>query len=91
MSDLILPVKGIYFEQILSGEKLEEYRLDNAYWQKRLLGKFQDRVIVTLGYPSRDDHERRIVRPYKGWVRKTITHPHFGPEPVAVFAIWVGA
>lgn len=89
MTDLILAVKGEYFDQIKSGEKTEEYREFNAYWIKRLNGRVRpyDRVIITRGYPKRDDKEKRIVFPYVGWQKKTITHKHFGDRPVEVFAI----
>ena len=85
--DLVLPLKREYFEQIKAGTKPEEYRLRNAYWVKRLEGKTFDRMVLTLGYPKRDDEARRLVLPYKGYVVKEITHPHFGPDPVHVFAL----
>lgn len=91
MADLILPVKRIYFEQMRDGTKPDEFRLVNDYWTKRLLGRSYDRVIVTLGYPKADDAERRLVRPWRGFTQQTITHPHFGPSPVEVFAIHIGA
>lgn len=88
MADLVLPLKREYFEQIKSGEKWFEYRLRNEYWRKRLEGHgAYDRVILTLGYPKRDDESRRIERPWRGFKKTTITHPHFGPEPVQVYAI----
>lgn len=89
MKTLILPVKRIYFEQIASGEKQEEFRLANAYWAKRLEGKQYSRVIVTLGYPHKDDSDRRLEFPWRGFARKTITHPHFGLDAVDVYAIKV--
>lgn len=91
MSDLILPLKREYFEAIRDGSKTEEYRLCNAYWHKRLVQSFArfDRIVLTLGYPAKDNHERRLIRPWQGFVRKTITHPHFGPHPVEVYAIKV--
>ena len=48
-----------------------------------------DRLIITKGYPKRDDSSRRIDVPYGGYEIKTITHPHFGDKPVKVFAIKV--
>jgi hypothetical protein len=87
MADLVLPLKRQYFEQIKRGEKLEEYRLCSTYWQKRLEGREYDRVILTLGYPAKDDSERFLVRPWRGFIRRLITHPHFGSEPVEVYAI----
>ena len=96
MTDLILPLKREYFEAIKAGTKTKEYRLCNPYWRARLINVHNilydeprqfDRVILTLGYPRGDAAERRIVRPWRGYTIKTITHPHFGPEPVHVYAI----
>lgn len=89
MADLVLPLKREYFEAIRDGSMTEEYRLCTPYWQKRLASPFglYDRIVLTLGYPARDDHARRLVRPWRGYTIKTITHPHFGPEPVTVYAI----
>jgi hypothetical protein len=92
---LQLALKFEYFDAIKAGTKLEEYRLDNEFWQKRLivggpkgvLARTFDGIILTRGYPKRGDPERTIELPWRGWARKTITHPHFGPSPVFVFAI----
>jgi hypothetical protein len=96
MANLQLAVNGEYFDQMKRGEKTEEYRLVSSYWQKRLfygftqnLPKKYDRLIITKGYPKRDDASRRIDVPYEGCEVKMITHPHFGPDPVKVFAIKV--
>lgn len=89
MSNLQLPLKRIYFEQIRSGEKTEEFRLQTPYWTKRLVDRDYENVILTLGYPSRDDQSRRLIRPWRGFIARTITHPHFGPDPVSVYAIKV--
>lgn len=87
MSTLHLPLKGEYFDQIKAGTKPEEFRLANDYWRKRLVGRTYDCIELTRGYPKRDDTERRLVLPYRGYRQTTITHPHFGSEPVEVFAI----
>ncbi|TEA78684.1 ASCH domain-containing protein [Allopusillimonas ginsengisoli] len=87
MTDLILPLKREYFEQIKAGTKAEEYRLVTPYWTRRLDRRHFTRLILTLGYPPKDDASRRIELPYRGYEIKTITHPHFGPEPVRVYAI----
>ena len=89
MTALILPVKRIYFEQIASGEKPEEFRLVNAFWAKRLEGRQYSRVIVTLGSPKRTDTARRLEFPWRGVTKQTITHEHFGPDSVEVYAIRV--
>lgn len=89
--NLIIPVKGIYFDQIKAGTKLEEYRLVTGFWTKRLVGRTYDHVIMTRGYPKADDHARRLVIPWRGFQRLKLLHPHFGPDPVEVYAIDVSA
>lgn len=89
MPNLVLPLKREYFEAIRDGRKPEEYRLCSPHWRKRLEGSEYEQIVLTLGYPAREDHERRIVRPWQGYTIKTITHPHFGPDPVQVYAISV--
>lgn len=86
---LTLPLNGEYFDQIASGEKLEEYRLSNAFWSKRLMFKDFDTVVLTRGYPKGGgvEGETRLTRKWQGYQVRTITHPHFGDEPVEVFAI----
>ena len=89
MIDLTLPLNFIYFDQIKAGTKVEEFRLRTPFWTRRLAGRSYDRIVLTRGYPARDDHERRLVLPWRGLRETTITHPHFGPDPVEVFAIRV--
>lgn len=86
---LTLALKAEYFNAIKGGEKLEEYRLETAYWRKRLQGRTYDKIVLTCGYPRSDELDRRIERPWRGYQLKTITHPFFGPNPVAVYAIHV--
>ncbi len=87
--DLRLPVKREYFDQIKSGQKLEEYRAITPYWKKRIEGKTFDRVIITLGYPKSDDLDRMLFRAWRGYVTKTIIHKHFDFKPTKVYAIRV--
>ncbi|HFV9492597.1 TPA: ASCH domain-containing protein [Salmonella enterica subsp. enterica serovar Chester] len=89
MKNLQLAVKSEYFDAMKKGEKTEEYRMVNDYWAKRLVGRDFDRLIITKGYPKRGDKSRRIECKYRGYDIKEITHPHFGNEPVKVFAIKV--
>lgn len=84
---LHLPMKAVYFDAIRDGEKPEEFRLVTPFWTKRLEGREYAGIILKRGYPKADDDARILVMPWRGYVRKTITHPHFGPEPVEVFAI----
>lgn len=87
MAKLQLALIGEYFNAIKAGTKTEEYRLATPFWTLRLVGRSYDRIILTLGYPKRGDPERTLELPWRGFTRKTITHPHFGPDPVEVFAI----
>jgi hypothetical protein len=84
---LTLPLKAEYFDAIKAGTKPKEFRLANAYWTRRLLNRTYDRVVLTRGYPPRSDKSRRLERAWRGCEITTITHPHFGPDPVTVFAI----
>jgi len=85
--NLTLPVKAQYFRDIQNRTKREEYRLVTDYWTKRLQRRIYENVIITLGYPRRDDTERRIALPWGGYEIKTITHPEWNNKPVKVFAI----
>ncbi|SDR54502.1 hypothetical protein SAMN05443245_7442 [Paraburkholderia fungorum] len=87
---LFLPLKGFYFDEIRAGRKPEEFRLETDHWRKRLVGRHYDFVLMTRGYPRADDFRRQLLVPWRGYVPRTITHPHFGIDPVAVFAIDVG-
>jgi hypothetical protein len=87
VTTLTLPMKGVYFDQIAAGQKPEEYRQATAYWRRRLEGRSFDRIVLTRGYPKGTDHDRILVLPWRGLRLTTITHEHFGPNPVEVFAI----
>lgn len=87
MKVLTLPLKREFFEAIKSGKKLEEYRVYNEYWRKRIEGNSFDKIVLTLGYPKRDDSSRRIVRPWLGYKIKMIRN--FDGFLVKVFAIKV--
>lgn len=89
MTALTIPVNGIYFDQIKARSKIREFRLRNDYWTKRLRGRSYSSVVLTRGYPKGGgiEGETRLTLEWRGFTEETITHPHFGPEPVAVFAI----
>lgn len=78
MSDLIIPVRRKWFEQIKVGTKTEEYRERKPYWTGRLIGHQYDRVIITLGYPSKWDWRRRLIFRYYGYVMKEVENEEFG-------------
>ena len=83
---LRLNLKGVYFDAIKKGEKTHEYRLAET-WEKRLSGKQYDEIHLFLGYPKHGDETKTIRRQWKGYTVTTITHPHFGANPVRVLAI----
>jgi len=89
MAKLHLNLKGQYFEQISSGEKMHEYRLQTPYWSRRLVGRSFDGIVLKKGYPKASVKDRTIERPWLGFECKEISHPFFGPLPVQVFAIRV--
>lgn len=86
---LHLPLKGEYFDQIASGEKVEEYRLRTTFWHKRIVGRTYDSIVLTRGYPKGGGVEgvSRLTRQWRGYRMCELTHPHFGPHPASVFAI----
>jgi len=88
MKYLILHVKKKYFDQIRNEEKSFEYRLQTKYWKKRLVGRRYAGIKIYCGYPKSTDGYRILLRKWVGYgLLQTITHEHFGPEPVDVFSI----
>lgn len=87
MRALHLALKSEYFDAIRDGTKAEEFRLATPYWAKRLEAREYDIVVLTKGYPKAGDPDRTLIRKWRGAYGTTITHPHFGPEPVDVYAI----
>lgn len=87
MKILHLNLKKQYFEDIKNGSKLFEYRLVTNFWTKRLKSDDFDKILIKSGYPKSGDTNRIIERPYRGYMKTFITHPHFGPDPVNVYAI----
>lgn len=87
MGDLHLHVRAEYFEAIKRGEKTEEYRLYNDYWGAKFLLREMafDGIVIYNAYKSGE--ENRLRFPWNGLEIKQLTHPHFGPDPVTVFAI----
>ena len=92
-TDLILPLKAVYFDQIRSGTKQLEYRLLNSHWGKRLVGRSYRHVVLLRGYPKGGGAEgvTRLTRAWRGFTVTTLRHEHFGSDPVAVYAIDVSA
>jgi len=93
MKDLILNLKGEYFDKIEFGTKYEEFRECTKYWKARLLvdGKHRKfgRIIIRRGYPKTGDTSRELVRPWRGFIERKMVHKEFGEKPTSVFAIRV--
>lgn len=88
MRVLTLHLKAEYWHAIARGEKGEEYRLANDYWERRLRGAPYDEIHLKLGYPKRGDEKKTLRRKWVWYPpQKQITHPHFGSKPVMVYAI----
>jgi hypothetical protein len=87
MKTLTLRLKKEYFEQIKNRSKPFEFRQDTPYWRKRIIDKKFDAVVFTCGYPKAGDFDKTIIRAWMGYEMQSITHKHFGIEPVSVFAI----
>lgn len=85
MKILHMTLHRIWFDQILNGEKKEEYRQIKDYWVKRL-AKDYDVICFKNGY-SKD--AREITIEYNGYKIKHIWHP-FTRKIETVFAIRLG-
>ena len=90
---LHLHVKSVYFHEMKNGTKVNEYRAHKPFWIKQLIDEegepkeFSGIIIYNAYLPG---EVNRLHFPWNGWTIETITHPHFGEEPVKVFAINVG-
>jgi hypothetical protein len=89
MRILNLNLMGEYFHDIRENRKPFEYRLQTDYWRKRLEGQSYDLIRIAWGYPKKGDAEREFFRPWRGVEKIVLCHKHFGPDPVAVYAISV--
>lgn len=87
MKSLVLNLKKEYFNDIKNGIKKEEYREVKPYWEKRLVGKSYDKIIIKMGYPKATEKEKIIEFSWNGFEKKQITHKEFGNNPIWVFAI----
>lgn len=86
MKILTLNLNKEYFNEILSGNKKEEYREVKEYWTKRLKQKY-DRIVIKCGYPKSEDVSKEIWFEWNGFIKKKINHKHFGSKEVEVYAI----
>ncbi len=86
---LFLRVKTVYFNQIKSGEKKEEYRLYKPYWITRLVDREYDYLTIDNAYKPKSDPSNQIHFCYNGYDIRDIIHMEFGKTPEKVFAIYL--
>ena len=91
MRILHLHLKFEYFDAIRSETKTEEYREFDT-WKDKLIDEkgnpiIFDQIKLYRGYPKSDDEGSHMLREFYGWKVIDLTHPHFGPDEVKVFAI----
>jgi len=82
---LHMTLHKIWFDQIASGEKTEEYREIKPYWAKRL-SRAYDVIIFKNGY--RKNCPEMVIE-YKGMQVKEILHP-VTQKQKTVYAIKLG-
>jgi len=89
---LHLVVTNKWYQQIVAGTKTEEYRQVKKHWISRLTwhgGKYKAFKYIKFV----NGHQKNApfaIAEFKYILLKEITHEHFGPSPVAVFAIGIG-
>lgn len=82
---LTLPIKKKWFDMILSGEKTDEYRVNTAYWRRRLLYQAQPSSgegtawLLALRNGYRSDSPKAIVE--IGDITVGAGKPEWGAEP----------
>ncbi len=84
---LVLRLKGRWWDEIASGLKPHEIRLQTDYWRKRLVDRQYDEVHLWRGYPPKTDTSKLLRRPWRPVTTDTIVHEEFGSDPVSVFLI----
>lgn len=86
---LILNLDKEYFNDIINGNKVEEYREVKEYWRKRLSKNFNI-IEFRMGYPKKDDKSRIARFDYLGYEIKNIVHKKFNNKSTKVYAIKIG-
>ena len=84
---LVLRMKARWWDEIASGSKSVELRLQTEYWRKRLIGREYDEIHLWKGYPPKSETQFLLKRKWVSVVECEIVHEEFGPEPVKVFSI----
>lgn len=86
---LHLHLRFEYFDQIKAGTKTEEFRACTPFNDRLMARRPFAEIRLYRGYPKTGDMENTLVRPWKGFQIRTITHPHFNNQPTRVYAITV--
>jgi hypothetical protein len=84
---LSLAVKGRWFEEIKAGTKQDEYRLCTTFWNKRLSDRAYDDILITIGYPRRDDHAKRLLFEFDGVRMEKVISPEWDNVEQSCFAV----
>jgi dsRNA-specific ribonuclease len=84
---LVLRMKARWWDEIASGSKSVELRLQTEYWRKRLIGREYDEIHLWKGYPPKTQTQLLLRRKWASVVESQVVHEEFGPKPVAVFCI----
>ena len=87
MKTLHLHIKKKYWDRVKNGIKIEEYRLHNIYWSKRLIGKDYGEIQYHLGYPKKGDRSRTLKFGWNGYDEDFITHELFNNKKEFCFII----
>ncbi len=103
MKILHLSLKTKWYRMIESGEKTEEYREITPYWTSRLVDiekfesythipyRYYDVVEFTLGYPKKEDTDRRMTFKVIG-IEQAMGNPIWGaPTDRCVYIIRLGS
>lgn len=80
---LFLPLKAKWYDMIDSGVKLEEYREDKPYWQKRIT---DDKKYVRFSY----GYTKKTMTFKIKNIRKGIGNPEWGAPSYPVYIIKLG-
>jgi len=84
---LVLRLKGRWWDEIATGSKSHEIRLQTDYWRKRLIDRDYDEVHLWRGYPPKTDTSKLLIRPWRPVTTDTIVHEEFGSDLTPVFMI----
>jgi hypothetical protein len=82
MKPLFLILKGIYFRQILSGDKTIEYRERKPFWDKKFKNFDYTHVLFQLGYSDKN----RFIVPIKDFVIANTYEIHLDIDNIEILS-----